>query len=102
VEGEGTYVFERADGQPVKGQDWQQQRDWPWRHRPQVPGVRYARLQAARPTYSSVTIIVGSEPREEQFCVRCLGTAISGPRLIRAWKRRHWIESCFRTFLLPI
>ena len=27
----------------------------------------------------------------------CLNTAISGPRLIRAWKRRHWIEHCFRT-----
>src|SRR5256884_6409995 len=27
----------------------------------------------------------------------CLDTAISGPRLIRAWKRRHWIEHCFRT-----
>jgi hypothetical protein len=27
----------------------------------------------------------------------CLATAISGPRLIRAWKRRHWIEYCFRT-----
>ena len=26
-----------------------------------------------------------------------LDTAISGPRLIRAWKRRHWIEYCFRT-----
>jgi hypothetical protein len=26
----------------------------------------------------------------------CLATAISGPRLIRAWKRRHWIEYCFR------
>src|SRR5262249_775245 len=27
----------------------------------------------------------------------CLDTAISGPGLIRAWKRRHWIEHCFRT-----
>jgi hypothetical protein len=27
----------------------------------------------------------------------CLETDISGPRLIRAWKRRHWIEHCFRT-----
>ena len=26
-----------------------------------------------------------------------LETAISAPRLIRAWKRRHWIEHCFRT-----
>jgi hypothetical protein len=40
---------------------------------------------------------VVSEPREEQFYVMCLDTAISGPRLIRAWKRRHWIEHCFRT-----
>src|SRR5712692_479189 len=37
------------------------------------------------------------EPREEQYDVMCLDTAISGPRLIRAWKRRHWIEYCFRT-----
>jgi hypothetical protein len=27
----------------------------------------------------------------------CLETAISSPRLIRAWKRRSWIEHCFRT-----
>src|SRR5262245_32604856 len=26
-----------------------------------------------------------------------LETDISGPRLIRAWKRRHWIEYCFRS-----
>ena len=44
-----------------------------------------------------MTIIVVSEPREEQFYVMCLDTAINGPRLIRAWKRRHWIEHCFRT-----
>jgi hypothetical protein len=27
----------------------------------------------------------------------CLDTDISSPRLIRAWKRRSWIEYCFRT-----
>jgi len=62
-----------------------------------VPGVRYARLRATSPTYGAVTIIVVSEAREEQFYVMCLATAISGPRLIRAWKRRHWSEYCFRT-----
>ena len=97
VEGKSTYVFALADGRQVKGHDLQQQRDWPWRHSPQVPGIRYARLQATSPTYGAVTIIVVSEPREEQFYVMCLDTAISGPRLIRAWKRRHWIEHCFRT-----
>ena len=35
--------------------------------------------------------------RDEQFYVMCLDTVISGPRLVRVWKRRHWIEYCFRT-----
>jgi hypothetical protein len=42
--------------------------------------------------YGVVTLIMVSEPKEEQFYVMCLETAISGPRLIRAWKRRSWIE----------
>jgi hypothetical protein len=97
VEGKSTYVFALPDGRQVKGSDLQQQRDWPWRHSPQVPSIRYARLRATSPTYGAVTIIVVSEPREEQFYVLCLDTPISGPRLIRAWKRRWWIEYCFRT-----
>jgi hypothetical protein len=59
--------------------------------------VRYARLRATSPTYGAVTLIVVSEPREDQFYVMCLATAISGPWLIRAWKRRYWIEYYFRT-----
>ena len=97
VEGKSTYVFELPDGRQVKGGDLQTQSDWPWRHSPQVPGMRYARLRATSPTYGAVTIIVVSEPREEQFYVMCLDTTISAPRLIRAWKRRWWIEYCFRT-----
>jgi hypothetical protein len=97
VEGKSTYVFELPDGRQVKGGDLQQASDWPWRYSEQVPGVRYARLRATSSTYGTVTLIVVSEPREEQFYVMCLATAISGPRLIRAWKRRHWIEYCFRT-----
>jgi hypothetical protein len=96
VEGKSSYVFELPDRRQVKGHDLQQHHEWPWRHSPQIPGVRYARLRATSPTYGMVTIIVVSEPREEQFYVICLETAISGPRLIRAWKRRSWIEHCFR------
>jgi hypothetical protein len=44
-----------------------------------------------------VTIIIVEERGEGQFYLMCLDTAISGPRLIRAWKRRWWIEHCFRT-----
>jgi len=97
VEGKSTYVFTLPDGRQVKGSALQQSSDWPWRSSPQVPGVRYARLRATSATYGTVTLIVVCEPREEQFYVMCLDTAISGPRLIRAWKRRHWIEYCFRT-----
>jgi hypothetical protein len=97
VEGKSTYTFALPDGRQVKGSDLQQHRDWPWRSSAQVPGVRYVRLRATSPTYGAVTLIVVSEPKEEPFYVMCLETAISGPRLIRAWKRRHWIEYCFRT-----
>ena len=97
VEGKSTYTFKLPDGRQVKGSDLQQHRDWPWRESQQVPGVRYARLRATSPTYGAVTLIIVNEPREEQYYVMCLETAISGPRLIRAWKRRHWIEHCFRT-----
>jgi DDE superfamily endonuclease len=97
VEGKSIYVFTLPDGRQVKGDDLQHQHDWPWRDSPQVPGVRYARLRATSPTYGAVTLLVVSAHREEQFYVMCLETAISGPRLIRAWKRRHWIEHCFRT-----
>jgi hypothetical protein len=97
VEGKSTYVFELADGRQVKGSDLQQPNDWPWRDSPQVPGVHYVRLRATSPTYETVTIIIIHEPGVELYCLLCLETAISGPRLIRAWKRRHWIEHCFRT-----
>jgi len=96
VEGKSSYVFELPDGRQIKGHDLQHCA-WPWRYSEQVPGVRYARLRATSPTFGAVTLIVVSEPREEQFYAMCLDTAISGPRLIRAWKRRYWIEYCFRT-----
>jgi DDE superfamily endonuclease len=97
VEGKSTYTFALPDGHQVKGEDLQQQRDWPWRESPHVPGVRYVRLRATSPTYGAVTIIIVKEPRADQYYMICLETAISAPRLIRAWKRRHWIEHCFRT-----
>jgi hypothetical protein len=97
VEGKTTYVFELPDGRQVKGHDLQKPGDWPWRESPQVPGVRYVRLRATSPTYGAVTITMVKEPSADQYYVICLETAISAPRLIRAWKRRSWIEYCFRT-----
>jgi hypothetical protein len=97
VEGNSTYVFELPDGRQVKGHDLQHQREWPWRHSPQVPGVRYARLRATSSTDGAVTLIVLDAPGEEQCYVMCRETAISGPRLRGAWKRRSWIEHCLWT-----
>ena len=54
-------------------------------------------LRATSPTYGAVTIISVHEPGVELYYLLCVETAISGPRLIRAWKRRYWIEYCFRT-----
>jgi hypothetical protein len=97
VEGKSSYVFDLPDGRQVKGHDLQRHREWPWRDSEQVPGVRYARLRATSPTYGAVTLIVVDAHGEDQFYLMCLATAISGPRLIRAWKRRRWIEHGFRT-----
>src|SRR5262247_2820933 len=97
VEGKSTYTFKLPDGREVKGSDLQQPSEWPWRESPHVPGVRYVRLRATSPTYGAVTLIIVHEPGVALYYLLCLATDISGPRLIRAWKRRHWIEYCFRT-----
>jgi hypothetical protein len=97
VEGKSSYVFELPDGRQVTGEDLQHPREWSWRHSPQAPGLRYVRLRAISPTYRVVTITIVQEPGADQYYLICLETTISSPRLIRAWKRRSWIEHCFRT-----
>jgi hypothetical protein len=81
----------------VKGHDFQTPGDRPWHQSLQVHGERYARLWAISPTYGTVTVIMVDEPGADQFYLLCLETASSVPRLMRAWKRRSWIEHCFRT-----
>jgi hypothetical protein len=49
VEGKSSYVFELPDGRQVKGQDFQQQRNWSWHHSSQIAGARYARLRVTSP-----------------------------------------------------
>src|SRR5207302_5635509 len=57
VEGKSTYTFALPDGRQVKGSDLQQPSECSWRDSPQIPGVRYARLQATSPTYGAVTLL---------------------------------------------
>jgi hypothetical protein len=96
VEGKSTYVFQLRDGRRVTGQELVSRADWPWQDSPQVPRVRYVRLTATSPTYGPVTVVIVDEPGPDRYYLLCRATTITAPRLIRAWKRRHWIEHHFR------
>ena len=54
------------------------------------------RLTASRPTYGPVTVVIVKEPRQECYDLLCQATPLTAPRLIRAWKRRSWIEHYVR------
>jgi hypothetical protein len=95
VEGKVIYTFTLADGRHVNGHDFLEG-DWPWRVHPWEPGVSYVRLQANSPTYGAVTVVIVDEPRQDRFYLLCLETTLSGPVLIRRWRRRNWIEFVFR------
>ena len=95
VEGKVTYTFTLADGQHVNGRDFLEGQ-WPWRYHPWERGVRYGRLQAQSPTYGAVTVVIVDEAGQDRFYLLCLETELSGPVLIRRWRRRHWIEFVFR------
>jgi hypothetical protein len=97
VEGKRTYVFQLSDGRRVTGQELLTRADWPWRDSLQLPRRRYVRLTATSPTYGPVTVVIVKEPRQECYYLLCQATPLTAPRLIRAWKRRSWIEHYFRT-----
>jgi hypothetical protein len=95
VEGKVTYRFTLADGRDVNGHDFLAG-EWPWRAHPWEPRVRYVRLQATSPTYGAVTVVIVDEPGQDRFYLLCVETTLSGPVLIRRWRRRTWIEFVFR------
>jgi hypothetical protein len=95
VEGKTTYSFRLANGRQVKGHALIEG-VWPWRAHPWEPGVPYVRLRATSPTYGAVTSVIVDEPGQERFSLLCVETTLSGPQLIRRWRRRHWIEFVFR------
>jgi hypothetical protein len=97
VEGKVSYCFTLADGRQIKGHDLIEGKRWHWHQHPWEEGVRYVRLRATSPTYGQVTVIIVDEPGQDRFYLLCLETERSAPQLIRRWRRRHWIEHCFRT-----
>jgi DDE superfamily endonuclease len=97
VEGKTSYVFQLSNGRWVKGRDLLTRDDWAWHDSAQLPGLRYVRLTANSPTYGPVTLVMVDKPGQDRFYLLCQETSISAPRLIRAWRRRSWIEHSFRT-----
>lgn len=95
VEGKSTYRFTLADGRQVHGHDLLEG-TWHWRTHPWEPRVGYVRLPATSPTYGAVTLVIVDEPGQDRFYLLCLETTLSGPLLIRRWRRRYWIEFVFR------
>jgi hypothetical protein len=95
VEGKVTYTFTLADGRHVNGHDLLAG-EWSWWSHPWERGVCYVRLQAQSPTYGAVTVVIVDEHGKDRYYLLCLETALSGPVLIRRWRRRHWIEFIFR------
>ena len=41
-------------------------------------------------------MVIGDEPGQDRFSLRCVGTTLSGPVRIRRWRRRTWIAFVFR------
>lgn len=97
VEGKTSYVFSLPDGRRVKGQDLLIRSDWPWHDSAQLPRFRYARLTATSPSYGRVTVVIVDQPGRDRYYLLCRETMMAAPRLIRAWRRRSWIEHTFRT-----
>jgi hypothetical protein len=97
VEGKVTYCFTLADGRQIKDHDLIEGKGWCWHQHPWEVGVRYVRLRATGPTYGQVTVVIVDEPGQDRFYLVCLETERSAPQLIRRWRRRSWIEYCFRT-----
>jgi len=97
VEGKASYCFTLADGRQIKGHDLIEGKGWRWHQHPWEVGVRYVRLRATSPTYGQVTVVIVDEPGQDRFYLLCLETERSTPQLIRRWRRRSWIEYCFRT-----
>jgi hypothetical protein len=44
-----------------------------------------------------VTVVIVEQPGRARYYLLCRETTQAAPRLIRAWRRRSWIEHSFRT-----
>jgi hypothetical protein len=97
VEGQTADVFPWPDGRRVKGHDWLTRGDGPWHDSAPLPGVRDARLTATSPSDGRVPVVIVDPPGRDRYDLLCRETPMAAPRLIRAWRRRSWMDPTFRT-----
>ena len=99
VQGKTSFVFEGIiQGIPFEGaaQDLLQHSQWTWKVSPQCPEIPYVRLILKNPTFGKVVVVLRKLPtKDKPDYLIGLDLSISAPRMLRAYRRRPWIEAFF-------
>lgn len=99
VQGKSSFVFDGTiQGHPFHGAilPLLHRRTWSWTHSPQIPQRPYVRLHLNSPTFGKVVVTLYQQPGEERLdYLICLVPTVSSPRILRAYRRRPWVEACF-------
>ena len=98
VRGKTSFVFQ--DLQPLQTRSYPAaqllvKNQGTWRRSRQAPDP-YRRLSLYSHTFDFVTLTLFQRPHEPApEYVLCLDPDVSSPRILRAYRRRPWIEACF-------
>jgi hypothetical protein len=99
LQGKTSFVFEGAiQGRPFQGaaHDLLDRDDWTWKCSPQCPDLPYVRLTLTNPTFGKVLVVLRKRPGEEKpDYLLGLELTVTAPRMLRAYRRRPWIEAFF-------
>jgi len=99
VQGKISFVFEGlVQGIPFEGsaEDLLERSDWRWKCSPQCPTIPYVRLLLRNPTFGKVVVVLRKLPtKEKPDYLIGLDLSVTAPRMLRAYRRRPWIETFF-------
>jgi hypothetical protein len=99
VQGKTSFVFEGiVQGLPFEGfaQDLLERADWRWKCSSQCPNIPYVRLLLKNPTFGKVVVVLRKLPtKAKPDYLIGLDLSLSAPRMLRAYRRRPWIEAFF-------
>lgn len=99
VEGKTSFVFEGTiQGIRFQGsaEELLARPDWNWKTSSQCPGIPYVRLTLKNPSFGNVVLVLRNLPKEEKpDYLLCLVPSVTAPRLLKAYRRRPWVEAFF-------